>query len=85
MFQFGQAARFRVYGTNRDGKIIEVNKASGYELVWKVQVMNKKASWYTFMGNRNSPTTPTLTKTSFENVLRDYAGRRFPTWLYHPS
>jgi len=45
-----QAARFRVYGTNKDGKVIEVNKASGYELVWKVQVMNKKASWYTFMG-----------------------------------
>ena len=50
IIQFGQAARFRVYGTNKDGKVIEANKASGYELVWKVQVMNKKASWYTFMG-----------------------------------
>jgi hypothetical protein len=45
-----QAARFRVYGTKQDGKVIEVNRENGYEIVWKIQVMNKKASWYAFMG-----------------------------------
>ena len=54
MFQFDQAARFRVYGTklNEHGQeeVVEANRKNGYELVWTVQLVNKKASWYTFMG-----------------------------------
>ena len=48
VFRFGQAARFRVFGKNHDGKWIEANKTNGYELVWEIQVANKKASWYNF-------------------------------------
>ena len=80
---FGQAARFRVYGTNSDGDVIEANKASGYELVWKVQVANKKASWYTFMGGSQFHQLKLASKAN--NVLREKPGRRFRNWLYDPS
>ena len=69
MFQFGQAARFRVYGTNGKGEVIEANEANGYELVWTVQVANKKASWYTFMGGSQ------FHQLNFPRKLITYKGR----------
>ncbi|KIJ40737.1 hypothetical protein M422DRAFT_32162 [Sphaerobolus stellatus SS14] len=46
-----QAARFRVYAFDKEGQVLhEVDASSGFDLNWSVQVANKKASWYTFMG-----------------------------------
>uniref|UniRef100_A0A8H8CET3 Iminophenyl-pyruvate dimer synthase domain-containing protein n=1 Tax=Psilocybe cubensis TaxID=181762 RepID=A0A8H8CET3_PSICU len=45
-----QAARFRIYAVANDGKVLEITKKNGWDIAWKIQVMNKKASWYTFMG-----------------------------------
>ncbi|MFL6197751.1 MAG: LodA/GoxA family CTQ-dependent oxidase [Thermoanaerobaculia bacterium] len=44
-----QAARFRVYGYDRDGKIVaELNLDSAKSVEWTVHVANKKASWYNY-------------------------------------
>ena len=75
MFRFGQAARFRVYG-KKNGKWAEANKASGYELVWTIQVANKKASWYNFMSR--SQFHPLKLPSKANNVLRENPKGRFP-------
>jgi hypothetical protein len=46
-----QAARFRVYAFGENHKVLgELNSDNGFELVWEVEVANKKPSYYTFMG-----------------------------------
>jgi hypothetical protein len=42
-----QAQRFRIYGKTKSGKTIELNTDNA-EIQWKVQLANKKASWYRF-------------------------------------
>lgn len=43
-----QAARFRVFGFNRDGQVVAELTADDAEITWRVHLANKKAAWYDF-------------------------------------
>ena len=43
-----QAARFRVYGCNADGKVVAELTAANAAIDWRVHVANHKAAWYDF-------------------------------------
>jgi len=43
-----QAARFRIYGLNEDGKAVKEITADDAEITWRVHVANRKAGWYQF-------------------------------------
>ena len=43
-----QAARFRVYGLDGRGEVVRELTADDAQIIWKVQVANKKAAWYEF-------------------------------------
>ncbi|WP_295211256.1 LodA/GoxA family CTQ-dependent oxidase [uncultured Chryseobacterium sp.] len=43
-----QAARFRLFGADENGKIIRELTAEDGEITWTVHVANKKAAWYDF-------------------------------------
>ena len=43
-----QAARFRVYGLNAQGKVVKELTASNAEITWHAHLANQKASWYKF-------------------------------------
>ncbi len=43
-----QAARFRVYGLDADGRVVKEITAADARITWKVEVANKKAAWYEF-------------------------------------
>lgn len=45
-----QAARFRVYGYDKDGYIREELDASSAKIEWQVELANKKAQWHRFEG-----------------------------------
>jgi hypothetical protein len=43
-----QAARFRLYGLDRDGQVVAEVTATDADIRWTVQLANTKASWYEF-------------------------------------
>lgn len=43
-----QAARFRIYGLNEDGKAVKEMTADDATITWRVHVANRKAGWYQF-------------------------------------
>ena len=43
-----QAARFRIYGYDKNGKVVGEVTPDNAEIVWKVEVANTKAAWYEF-------------------------------------
>ena len=43
-----QAARFRIFGLNRDDEIVAELTADDAEITWTVHVANTKAAWYDF-------------------------------------
>lgn len=43
-----QAARFRVYGLNRRGRVVRELTADEAEITWQVHLSNRKAAWYQF-------------------------------------
>ena len=44
-----QAPKFFIYGLDHDGNILgELNESHGVTIDWRVEVANKKASWYNF-------------------------------------
>jgi hypothetical protein len=43
-----QAARFRVYGYDREGRVLGELTCDNAEIVWNVHVANKKGAWYDF-------------------------------------
>lgn len=43
-----QAARFRLFGADENGKIIRELTSDDGEITWAVHVANKKAAWYNF-------------------------------------
>src|SRR4051812_26731090 len=45
-----QAARFRVYGFDKDGNLVQELTASNAKIKWTVRVANKKAAWFKFTG-----------------------------------
>jgi len=50
-----QAARFRIYGYNRHGKIVRELTAADADIAWTVHVANTKAAWYNFLGPMDIP------------------------------
>ncbi|KAB7728709.1 hypothetical protein F5984_17925 [Rudanella paleaurantiibacter] len=43
-----QAARFRVFGLNAQGQVVQELNASNASITWTAHVANKKAAWYEF-------------------------------------
>jgi hypothetical protein len=43
-----QAARFRIYGLNAEGKVVAELTQQNSEIEWTVHLANKKAAWYQF-------------------------------------
>lgn len=43
-----QAARFRIYGLDAQGRVVQELDATNATITWRVQVANKKAAWYEF-------------------------------------
>ena len=44
-----QAARFRVYGLDKDGAVVREVTADVGEVAWRVHLANRKAAWYQFL------------------------------------
>lgn len=43
-----QAARFRVYGLDKHGRVVQELTADDADITWRVHVANRKAAWYEF-------------------------------------
>ncbi len=43
-----QAARFRIYGIDSDGKVVQEITAADAKINWRVHIANRKAGWYMF-------------------------------------
>src|SRR5262249_29735480 len=43
-----QAARFRIYALDREGRVVEELNANRADIKWTVHLANKKAAWYEF-------------------------------------
>src|SRR5580693_9772530 len=43
-----QAQRFRIYGYDKDGKVLGEITTDDAEITWTVHLANKKAAWYCF-------------------------------------
>ncbi len=57
-----QAARFRVYGYDKNGNIVaEIQQSENTSIEWQVHVANKKAAWYEFNAAMDIPATVQLT------------------------
>jgi hypothetical protein len=54
-----QAARFRVFGYDRDGKAVKELTAREATITWTVHLANKKAEWFEFEGTDGEHGTPT--------------------------
>ncbi|WP_452598080.1 LodA/GoxA family CTQ-dependent oxidase [Pontimicrobium sp. MEBiC01747] len=57
-----QAARFRVYGYDKNGNVVaEVQQSENTQVEWSVHVANKKSAWYEFNAAMDIPATVSLT------------------------
>src|SRR5438128_7746039 len=54
-----QAARFRLFGYDKSGKLVREITAKDATITWTVHLANKKAEWIKFQG-RKSITNPNL-------------------------
>ena len=50
-----QAARFRVYGIDEDGNVVDELTCETAEITWTVHVANRKAAWYRFIAALDLP------------------------------
>ena len=56
-----QAARFRVYGYDKNGDVVaEIQQSENSSIEWAVHVANKKAAWYEFNAAMDIPATVSL-------------------------
>ena len=55
-----QAALFRIYGYDREGKVVAELTAANSDIQWTVHVANKKAAWYDFDAALDLPEAATL-------------------------
>jgi hypothetical protein len=62
-----QAARFRVYGLNGEGRILEELTADNAEIVWSVHLANKKATWFQFQLAQDIPEATSAPPQSLRN------------------
>ncbi|MFA0964550.1 LodA/GoxA family CTQ-dependent oxidase [Roseivirga sp. BDSF3-8] len=57
-----QAARFRVYGYDKDGNVVaEVQQTKGVQIKWNVHLASRKAAWYEFNAAMDLPETKDMT------------------------
>jgi hypothetical protein len=66
-----EAARFRIYGLNASGTVVRELTAADAEIVWTVQLANKKAAWYGFQLALDIPeaTAPGVPPTTLRNPM----------------
>jgi hypothetical protein len=50
-----QAARFRVYGIDETGNVVDELTAETAEITWTVHVANRKSAWYRFIAALDVP------------------------------
>lgn len=67
-----QAARFRLYGFDKDGKVVCEITEKDANIEWRVEIANKKAGWYNFNEALDLPQAPavTLRNANFEGKDR---------------
>lgn len=59
-----QAARFRVYGYDKDGNVVaEIHQSENSQIEWSVHVANRKAQWYEFDAAMDIPATRNISVT----------------------
>jgi hypothetical protein len=65
-----QAARFRIYGVNAEGRIIRElsTEGSGAKVRWSVQLANTKAAWYGFQLALDIPEASSAPPTTLRNA-----------------
>ncbi|MGH9799027.1 MAG: LodA/GoxA family CTQ-dependent oxidase [Blastocatellia bacterium] len=66
-----QVAKFRIYGLDSDGKVVQQLTADNAEITWTAHLANKKAVWYDF---ESSLDIPNAEPTTLRNAK--YAGNR---------
>ncbi len=66
-----EAARFRVYGLNAAGKVVRELTSADANIIWTVQLANKKAAWYGFQLALDIPeaSAPGSTPTTLRNPM----------------
>jgi hypothetical protein len=66
-----EAARFRVYGLNAAGKVVRELTSPDANIIWTVQLANKKAAWYGFQLALDIPeaSAPGSTPTTLRNPM----------------
>jgi hypothetical protein len=70
-----EAARFRVYGLNAAGIVVRELTSADADVVWTVQLANKKAGWYGFQPALDIPEASVSTPTTLRNpLIADRAG-----------
>lgn len=63
-----QAARFRIYGLNAQGKIVAELTAKDAEIEWSVHLANKKSAWYQFQLALDIPEAASAPPTLLRNA-----------------
>lgn len=57
-----QAARFRIYGYDKNGNVVtEIQQSKNTQVEWLVHLANKKSAWYEFNAAMDIPATVSLT------------------------
>jgi hypothetical protein len=66
-----EAARFRIYGLNAKGMIVQELTSADANITWTVQLANKKAAWYGFQLALDIPeaSVPGSTPTTLRNPM----------------
>ncbi len=57
---YPQAARFRIYGYDAQGRVVGELHAGNAQVRWRVHVANRKAAWYDFVQPFDIPESETL-------------------------
>jgi hypothetical protein len=55
-----QAARFRVYGLDAEGRVVKELTADDAEIQWSVHLANRKPQWYRFLAALDQPEAATM-------------------------
>jgi len=67
-----QAARFRIYGLDADGRVVRELTADDAAITWSVHLSNRKAAWYNFQKALDIPEAVAVTRrnTAFKDSER---------------
>lgn len=68
-----QAARFRIYGFNAQGKVVRELTAQSADIRWTVHVANRKAQWYQFQAALDIPEAAAMSVPRRNADVRDRA------------